>query len=70
MGRHCLGGQDAQALSGVGVLTDLEPKPRPVGINDRDTLLKLKEKEHVKLGIPFDSQFHIWDYRYRRALSW
>ncbi|KAG8740405.1 hypothetical protein FRC10_004356 [Ceratobasidium sp. 414] len=48
----------------IDFLTDLEQKLRPVGLKDRETLLKLKEKEHAKLGIPYDGQFYIWDYRY------
>ncbi|CUA68218.1 metallopeptidase MepB [Rhizoctonia solani] len=48
----------------IDFLADLEEKLRPVGIKDRDTLLKLKEKEHKKLGLPFDGEFYMWDYRY------
>ncbi|QRV95521.1 metallopeptidase MepB [Ceratobasidium sp. AG-Ba] len=48
----------------VDFLADLEEKLRPIGIKDRDTLLKLKEKEHAKAGLPFDGQFYIWDYRH------
>ncbi|KAB5588390.1 Metallopeptidase MepB [Ceratobasidium theobromae] len=48
----------------IDFLTDLEEKLRPVGLKDRETLLKLKEKEHAKLGLPFDGEFYIWDYRY------
>ncbi|QRV81064.1 metallopeptidase MepB [Ceratobasidium sp. AG-Ba] len=48
----------------VDFLADLEEKLRPIGIKDRDTLLKIKEKEHAKAGLPFDGQFYIWDYRY------
>lgn len=45
-------------------LDDLEEKLRPVGIKDRDTLLAMKKKEHEALGLPFDGEFYIWDYRY------
>lgn len=45
-------------------MDDLQQKLRPVGIHDRENLLKLKEKEHSKLGLPFDGEFYIWDYRY------
>lgn len=45
-------------------LTDLENKLRPVALKERDTLLALKKKEHEKLGLPFDGEFYIWDYRY------
>ena len=45
-------------------LDDLEQKLRPVGLKDREALLALKKKEHEALGIPFDGEFYIWDYRY------
>ncbi|KAJ7601149.1 hypothetical protein C8J56DRAFT_1000085 [Mycena floridula] len=45
-------------------LDELEKKLLLVGIKDRDTLLTMKKKEHEELGIPFDGQFYIWDYRY------
>ena len=45
-------------------LDDLKEKLRSVGLKDRETLLKLKEKEHKEKGYPFDGQFYIWDYRY------
>ncbi|KAJ7095922.1 metallopeptidase MepB [Mycena belliarum] len=48
----------------VDFLDDLEKKLKPVGMKDRETLLALKEKEHAELGLPFDSNFYIWDYRY------
>ncbi|CAE6414068.1 unnamed protein product [Rhizoctonia solani] len=48
----------------IDFLADLEEKLRPVGIKDRDNLLQLKEKEHAKLGLPYDGEFYVWDYRY------
>jgi Zn-dependent oligopeptidase len=42
----------------------LQKKLHPVGLKDRETLLKLKEKEHAEKGFPFDGQFYVWDYRY------
>ena len=42
----------------------MKEKLRPVGLKDRETLLKLKEKEHTEKGYPFDGEFYIWDYRY------
>ncbi|KAL0577646.1 metalloendopeptidase [Marasmius crinis-equi] len=45
-------------------LDDLESKLRPVGVKDRETLLALKKKDHEELGLPFDGEFYIWDYRY------
>ncbi|KAJ6619446.1 hypothetical protein B0H10DRAFT_2025622 [Mycena sp. CBHHK59/15] len=48
----------------VDFLDDLEKKLKPVGIQDRETLLALKKKEHEEKGLPFDGGFYIWDYRY------
>ena len=48
----------------VGFLADLEKKLRPVAVKEREVLLKMKEKEHKALGIPFDGEFYLWDYRY------
>ncbi|KAJ3875744.1 hypothetical protein F5051DRAFT_333312 [Lentinula edodes] len=48
----------------IDFLDDLEEKLRPVGLKDRETLLALKKKEHEELGLPFDGEFYIWDYRY------
>uniref|UniRef100_A0A0W0FS66 Putative metallopeptidase MepB n=1 Tax=Moniliophthora roreri TaxID=221103 RepID=A0A0W0FS66_MONRR len=45
-------------------LDGLESKLRPVGVKDMETLLALKKKEHEELGLPFDGQFYVWDYRY------
>lgn len=45
-------------------LTDLENKLRPVAVKEREVLLTLKKAEHEKLGLPFDGEFYIWDYRY------
>ncbi|EUC54471.1 metallopeptidase MepB [Rhizoctonia solani AG-3 Rhs1AP] len=48
----------------IDFLADLEEKLRPLGTKNRDNLLELKEKEHAKLGLPYDGEFYIWDYRY------
>ena len=45
-------------------LDDLQEKLSPVGLNNRDTLLELKKKEHAEKGYPFDGEFYLWDYRY------
>jgi hypothetical protein len=45
-------------------LTDLEQRLRPVGAQERETLLKLKADELKAKGEPFDGEFYIWDYRY------
>jgi Zn-dependent oligopeptidase len=42
----------------------LQKKLHPVGLKDRETLLKLKEKEHAEKGYSFDGAFYLWDYRY------
>lgn len=45
-------------------MSDLENKLRPIGLQDRKTLLALKKEEHAEKGYPFDGEFYIWDYRY------
>ncbi|KAH8114574.1 Metalloprotease [Phellopilus nigrolimitatus] len=55
----------AKSAKGVNTfLDDLEQKLRPVGLKDREILLAMKQKEHNSLGLPFDGEFYIWDYRY------
>ncbi|KAI9509217.1 Metalloprotease [Russula earlei] len=50
--------------SGDNFLTDLEQKLRPLGLQERETLLKLKVDELKTKGEPFDGEFYLWDYRY------
>ncbi|GAA99855.1 uncharacterized protein L969DRAFT_43352 [Mixia osmundae IAM 14324] len=45
-------------------LDDLYKKLKPIGLKERDVLLKLKEKECKELNIPYDGKFYVWDYRY------
>jgi Zn-dependent oligopeptidase len=45
-------------------LTDLEQRLRPLGVQEREKLLKLKADELKAKGEPFDGEFYIWDYRY------
>lgn len=45
-------------------MDDLEQKLKPVGAKERQILLAMKKEEHAKLGLPFDGEFYIWDYRY------
>jgi Zn-dependent oligopeptidase len=45
-------------------LTDLEQRLRPLGSEERETLLQLKAEELKTKGEPFDGEFYIWDYRY------
>jgi len=45
-------------------LTDLEQRLRPLGSEERETLLQLKAEELKAKGEPFDGEFYIWDYRY------
>jgi len=48
----------------IQFLDELENKLRPVGLKERDILLKMKQAEHEKKGLPFDGEFYLWDYRY------
>ncbi|KAL4250649.1 peptidase M3 family protein [Abortiporus biennis] len=48
----------------ISFLSDLEQKLRPVGLKEREVLLAMKKQEHDKLGLPFDGEFYLWDYRY------
>jgi metallopeptidase MepB len=52
------------ANGAIDFTNDLESKLRPVANKEREALLALKKKEHEELGIPFDGEFYIWDYRY------
>ncbi|KAF7978500.1 hypothetical protein HWV62_45653 [Athelia sp. TMB] len=52
------------AAAATEFLDDLGEKLKPVGAKERETLLALKKEEHEKLGLPFDGEFYIWDYRY------
>ena len=45
-------------------LADLEQRLRPLGVQERETLLQLKAEELKDKGEPFDGNFYIWDYRY------
>ncbi|ORY69423.1 hypothetical protein BCR35DRAFT_307983 [Leucosporidium creatinivorum] len=45
-------------------LSDLEEKLRPLGLAEREKLLKLKKEEHEKRGWEVDEEFRVWDYRY------
>ncbi|KAI0789664.1 metallopeptidase MepB [Abortiporus biennis] len=48
----------------VSFLSDLEQRLRPIGLKNREILLAMKKQEHDKLGLPFDGEFYLWDYRY------
>ncbi|KAF8308563.1 metallopeptidase MepB [Clavulina sp. PMI_390] len=48
----------------VDFLADLRQKLTPLGVRERDELLKLKAAEHEKYGYPPSNEFFIWDYRY------
>ena len=37
---------------------------RPIGIQERETLLAIKKRELEEKGLPFDGEFYLWDYRY------
>ena len=45
-------------------LADLEQRLRPLGVQERETLLQLKAEDLKDKGEPFDGNFFIWDYRY------
>lgn len=45
-------------------LADLEQRLRPLGVEERQTLLKLKSDELKARGELFDGEFYLWDYRY------
>jgi len=45
-------------------LADLRTKLTPIGLKEREELLKIKKEQHEKSGYPFDNEFYIWDYRY------
>jgi Zn-dependent oligopeptidase len=45
-------------------LADLEQRLRPLGVQEREILLKLKADEVKARGEPFDGEFYLWDYRY------
>ncbi|GAA5888076.1 hypothetical protein JCM5296_005426 [Sporobolomyces johnsonii] len=51
-------------------LADLESKLRPLGLAEREKLLKLKHDEHARRGLEQDDKnFWLWDYRYYDRLS-
>lgn len=37
---------------------------KPLGEEERAVILKLKEKECQKRGLPFNGELHAWDTRY------
>lgn len=43
---------------------DLARKLKPLGEEERAVILKLKEKECQKRGLPFNGELHAWDTRY------
>lgn len=45
-------------------LSDLEQKLHPLGLQERELLLALKQQEHTVKGFPFDGQYYAWDYNY------
>uniref|UniRef100_A0A8C9TEX4 Thimet oligopeptidase n=1 Tax=Scleropages formosus TaxID=113540 RepID=A0A8C9TEX4_SCLFO len=47
-----------------GFLEELARKLKMLGEEERAMILKLKEKECQKRGLPFDGQIHAWDTRY------
>ncbi|XP_022614790.1 thimet oligopeptidase [Seriola dumerili] len=45
-------------------LEELACKLKPLGVEERAVILKLKEKECQKRGLPFNGELHAWDTRY------
>lgn len=43
---------------------ELAVKLKPLGVEERAVLLKLKQKECEKRQLPFDGELHAWDTRY------
>uniref|UniRef100_A0A8C8DQA9 Thimet oligopeptidase 1 n=1 Tax=Oryzias sinensis TaxID=183150 RepID=A0A8C8DQA9_9TELE len=48
----------------AGFLEELARRLKPLGEEERAVILKLKEKECQKRGLPFDGELHAWDTRY------
>lgn len=51
-------------LSSVGPPEELAHKLKPLGDEERATILKLKEKESQTRNLPFNGEIHAWDMRY------
>lgn len=54
---------------------ELARKLKPLGDEERATILRLKEEECQKRNLPFTGELHAWDIRYymtqvRRESSW
>ncbi|TNM88088.1 hypothetical protein fugu_006309 [Takifugu bimaculatus] len=45
-------------------LEELSRKLKPLGDEERSTILQLKEKESQKRNLPFSGELHAWDMRY------
>lgn len=45
-------------------LDEMREKLHPVGLEECQTLLGLKKKEHLEKGYPLDENLYIWDYGY------
>lgn len=43
---------------------ELARKLKPLGDEERSTILRLKERECEKRKLPFNGQLHAWDMRY------
>ncbi|XP_075997736.1 thimet oligopeptidase isoform X2 [Genypterus blacodes] len=48
----------------AGFLEELARKLKPLGVEERAVILKLKEKECQKRSLPFTGELHAWDTRY------
>lgn len=47
---------------------DLARKLKALGEEERAVILKMKEEECTKRGLPFDGELHAWDARYYMTL--
>ena len=52
------------AATASDFLNDLLEKLKPIGAEERDRLLELKETECKELGIKYEPVLYAWDYRY------
>lgn len=56
--------EEATVLLPVGPPEELARKLKPLGDEERSTILQLKEKESQKRNLPFSGELHAWDMRY------
>lgn len=57
-------GAQSRLLLTVCPPEELARKLKPLGDEERSTILRLKERECEKRKLPFNGQLHAWDMRY------